>query len=150
MLGQQQERFASARSWGVGQVASPEAKLRDRIEILEEENQQLRDKIAHITGKNDAWAARRAFGLTEAESFIFMMLVRCGQAEYRQLQESIYSDGRLEEIMDTDNAIRAHLKRIRRKTRKFGIDFETVYSFGYRMTEKARATARAILDKTPR
>ncbi|TJV51129.1 MAG: hypothetical protein E5Y01_16200 [Mesorhizobium sp.] len=118
---------------------------RERIEMLEEENRQLKDKIAKLTGRNDANVARKVFGLTEAEAAIVMMLVTCGEAEYGQLQASIYTDRDLVELLDPDWAIRSHMKRIRRKTRLHGIDFETVYGMGYRMSEACRAKARATI-----
>ncbi|TGS80315.1 hypothetical protein EN818_30850, partial [Mesorhizobium sp. M3A.F.Ca.ET.175.01.1.1] len=107
---------------------------RERIEMLEEENRQLKDKIAKLTGRNDANVARKVFGLTEAEAAIVMMLVTCGEAEYGQLQASIYTDRHLVELLDPDWAIRSHMKRIRRKTRLHGVDFETVSGVAYRVS----------------
>lgn len=121
------------------------SKAADRIAFLEEENRQLRATIASLTGRNDARMARKVFGLTEAEASIVMMLVTCGEAEYGQLQASIYTDRHLVEILDPDWAIRSHMKRIRRKTRLHGVDFETVYGMGYRMGEASRAKARQML-----
>lgn len=120
---------------------------RARIETLEEENRQLKATIAGLTGRNEARKARKAFGLTEAEASIVMMLVTCGEAEYGQLQSSIYTDRHLVEILDPDWAIRSHMKRIRRKTRPYGVDFETVYGMGYRMTEASRAQARRAIAR---
>ncbi|TGP28230.1 helix-turn-helix domain-containing protein [Mesorhizobium sp. M2D.F.Ca.ET.232.01.1.1] len=120
---------------------------RERIEMLEEENRQLKDRIAELTGRHDAKAARKAFGLTEAEASIVMMLVTRGEAEYGQLQASIYTDRHLVELLDPDWAIRSHMKRIRRKMRPHGIDFETVYSMGYRMSDACRAAVRTIIGR---
>jgi hypothetical protein len=118
----------------------------DHIEMLREENRQLREHIARLTGRDHKQAARRLFNLTDAEACIVMMLVTCGQAEYGALQDSIYSDRVLERIMDPDWAIRSHMKRIRKKTQPHGVYFETVYSYGYRMTEENRARARKLLE----
>ncbi|ESY89044.1 hypothetical protein X739_00685 [Mesorhizobium sp. LNHC220B00] len=122
-------------------------RARDRIEILEEENRQLKATIAKLTGRDDARLARKAFDLTEAEACIFMMLVTCGEAQYGQLQASIYTDRHLVALLDPDWAIRSHMKRIRRKTRPHGIDFGTVYGFGYAMSETCRTKARGILAR---
>ncbi|TPL40666.1 helix-turn-helix domain-containing protein [Mesorhizobium sp. B2-4-6] len=125
----------------------PDRASRDRIETLQEENRQLKATIARLTGRNDAKMARKVFGLTEAEASIVMMLVSCGEAEYGQLQASIYTDRDLVELLDPDWAIRSHMKRIRRKTRPHGIDFQTVYGMGYRMSEACRAKARAAIAR---
>lgn len=117
----------------------------ERCEVLQEEIHQLRCEIAKLTGRDEAIVARKTFGLTEAESFIFMMLVKCGRATYAQLQGSVYTDGRLEEIDDPDWAIRSHMKRIRLKTRPFGVDFGTIYSYGYEMDEETRLIVRTLM-----
>lgn len=118
----------------------------EQLEILREENRQLRATIARLTGKDHKQAARRLFHLTDAEACIVMMLISCGQAEYSALQDSIYTDRALERIMDPDWAIRSHMKRIRKKTEPHGVYFESVYSYGYRMTEENRARARKLLE----
>jgi len=122
---------------------------RERIEMLEEENRQLRDRIERLTGKDDRMVARRIFGFTEAEAIIFTTLVHCGQTDMVQLEAAIFSEGDLLRLQDTGQAIRSHVKRMRKKMRGFGIDFETVYGFGYSVTEECRAVARRMLAGRP-
>ncbi|WP_189375079.1 helix-turn-helix domain-containing protein [Mesorhizobium sp. M4A.F.Ca.ET.020.02.1.1] len=120
---------------------------RDRIEILEEENRQLRATIAKLVGGDDTETARLTLSLTEAEATIFTLLVRCGVATYGQIQSAIYDVDRLDMINDVGEAIRSHVKRIRKKLRPLGIDFTTIYSLGFEMDEACRARARLMLAR---
>lgn len=124
-----------------------------RIETLEEENRQLRAQIAALQGRDMLGKVRRAFGFTEAEGIIVCVLMRNRFATYETLQDAVYSDGRLCEMDDPSAALRAHMKRIRRKTRPHGVDFKTVYSMGFEMSEASFASARETVrfagyDKT--
>lgn len=121
--------------------------LRDRIEILEEENRQLKATIAKLTGVDIAEAARLALDLTEAEALIFGLLVHCGVATYGQIQSAIYDLDKLDTINDVGEAIRSHIKRIRKKLRPVGLNFSTIYSFGFEMDETCRAKARLVLAR---
>jgi DNA-binding response OmpR family regulator len=121
--------------------------LRDRIEILEEENRQLKATIAKLTGVDIAQVARLAFDLTEAESLIFALLVHCGIATYSQIQSAIYNIDKLDTINDVGESIRSHIKRIRKKLRPVGLNFSTIYSFGFEMDDVCRAKARGILER---
>ncbi len=120
--------------------------LRDRIEILEEENRQLKATIAKLSGLDIAQTARLAFDLTEAESLIFALLVHCGVGTYGQIQAAIYTFDQLDTISDIGESIRSHIKRIRKKLRPHGLNFTTVYAFGFEMDEACRAKARALLN----
>lgn len=122
-------------------------RYRDRIEILEEENRQLKATIAKLTGVDIARAARLAFDLTEAESLIFALLVHCGIATYGQIQSAIYNLDKLDTINDVGESIRSHIKRIRKKLRPIGLNFSTIYSFGFEMDETCRTKARGILAR---
>lgn len=127
---------------------SAESRLRareDRIDELREENRQLRERIAELTGANDAWAARKAFGLTDTEARVLMLIVRCGQAEYRHLEDSIWGEDDGCESDNPGGCIRSHVKRLRRKIRPHGVDIGTIYGFGFAMDEATRAKVRKIL-----
>ena len=58
----------------------------ERIEMLEEENRQLKAEVAKLNGRNEIEIARRVFNLTNAEAIIFTKLLRCGMAEHGALQ----------------------------------------------------------------
>lgn len=126
--------------------ALPEKKLRDELEILAEENHQLKATIARLTGSDSSGAARKVFGLTEAEANIVMILVERGVATYDHIQSAIYSFDTLERINDVGEAIRSHIKRIRQKLRPRGLDFSTTYGLGFEMDDAGRAKARALLN----
>jgi len=117
----------------------------DRMDVLEEENRQLKAMVAKLTGVDIASAARLSFDLTEAEALIFGLLVHCGVATYGQIQSAIYDIDKLDTINDVGEAIRSHIKRIRKKLRPLGLTFSTIYSFGFEMSDATRSRARAML-----
>lgn len=71
--------------------------LRDRIEYLEEENRQLRQRLTAKDGEDFCLRAHRAFGLTKAEGRILAVLVRCGLAETSALYDALYGFNELDE-----------------------------------------------------
>lgn len=123
-------------------------RLRERIECLEEENRQLRDRIGHLTGQYEKHreAAIAKFRLSPAEAVFFLMLVHRGAATHEQLRASLFSDEQYERISRIDEAVRSHAKRLRRKIRPQGLDFTTVYGFGFQFDEETRRLAKHRLE----
>lgn len=117
----------------------------ERIEILEEENRQLKERIAKLSGHDDAEALQFLFGLTPTESQILALLVHRGSADYDQLELVSLPDDRGDRVEDINGAIRSHIKRIRRKVRPHGIDLTTVYEFGYTMSDEMRRATREMI-----
>lgn len=126
----------------------PIRELRTKYEMLEEENRQLRDRIAKLTGQDQRAAVRHVFGFTETEAGIFVTLLTCGVCEYDTLKSAAYSDHALMTMENPEWALRAHMKRIRRQTRPFGIDFITLYGRGFEMSDGARERARSLLKRS--
>jgi len=118
---------------------------RDRIEYMEAEIRWLRDKIAKLEGRDLVARSRAVFGLTVCEASIFTLLVRCGTADFDALIDAVY-EGR-DEPRDLLWAIRHHVKRIRPKVARHGVEIETAFGVGYRMSDEARAKARAALKR---
>jgi hypothetical protein len=126
-----QERF--------GKPARP---VRARVD---DEVDELRDRLAAFSGGDAQLVARRTFGLNRAEATIFMLLVRLGVATYGQIQSAIYSFDALEAIEDVGEAIRSHVKRLRRKLRAHELALATIYGLGFEMAEPVRNKAKAML-----
>lgn len=112
---------------------------RIRMECLEEENRQLRDRIAELEGTNLIRDARLAFGLTGTEALIFCLMYQGRVLDYGRLIEAVYDVDDDQE--DVNGAIRTHIKRLRRRVRPHGIDFTTIYGFGYEMDARSHAVA---------
>lgn len=126
----------------------PIRELRTKYEMLEEQNRQLQAHIARLTGQQDARRIRKAFNFTETEAKMVAALVHRGSCDYDTLKFLAYSDSDLLTIADPDWALRSHMKRIRRKTRPHGIDFVTVYGFGFEMVEEDRRAAQALMRES--
>lgn len=126
-------------------VQPPKAVTDSRLETLEEENRQLKDRISKLSGYEDAEALQYAFVLTPTESHVLALLVHRGSADYSQLEFAAFPDGRGDDMEDVVGAVRSHIKRLRRKIRPHGIDVNTVYEFGYTMTDDARSAAKRMI-----
>lgn len=120
--------------------------LRDRIEYLEEENRQLRERLASKDGDDFCTRAHRAFGLTKAEGRILAVLVRCGLAETSALYDALYGFNELDEPEKPNEAVRSHMKRMRRKLRPAGVEIETHYGFGFALGDEGRAAVRRAVE----
>lgn len=116
---------------------------------VEDEVHELRERLAAFSGGDDLVTARRRFGLNRAEATIFMMLVRCGLATYDHIQSAVYSFDALDVIEDIGEAMRSHVKRLRRKLRGHGLEITTTYGFGFEMAEAMRGRAKALLAQVP-
>jgi hypothetical protein len=128
-------------------TARPEGeRLRDRIELLQEENRQLRDRIARLTGRDDAAKSRLAFGLTDGEALIFCTILHCGLASYSTLIDVLWHDRDEDLPEEVECAVRSHVKRLRRRLRPYGVNIGTVYSIGVSMDEAMRARSRRIME----
>ncbi|WP_136617034.1 MULTISPECIES: helix-turn-helix domain-containing protein [Mesorhizobium] len=125
-----------------GQASPRQAKRQDR---LDDEVHELRERLAAFSGGDDLQTARRRFGLNKAEATIFMMLVQRGVASYDHLASALYSFDALERIDDLGEAIRSHVKRLRRKLKPHGPTFTTSYGFGFEMSEPQRSAAKVAL-----
>lgn len=117
----------------------------ERLEEVEEENRQLREQRDRLMGFADAEAVQFAFKLTPVEAKVLALLLHRGVADYEQLIAITCVDGAIE-LESPEGAVRSHIKRMRKKLRTHGIDFETVYGFGFELDEASRNKARRMVD----
>jgi hypothetical protein len=121
------------------------AKPRDE---MEEENHQLRARIAELTGQTekDREACIKAFRLTPTETTLFLTLVHRGAAPHELLKDTLFDADQIEKMEDVGESIRSHAKRLRRKIRSHGLEFSTVYGFGFEMDDYNRRLAKRRLE----
>jgi DNA-binding response OmpR family regulator len=123
--------------------------LRRAVDRLEEENRELRARLETFLPSDDLLTLRRRYSMTPAEAAIFLILVRRGVATYAQIESTIYNADRVAMIDQLPEAIRSHIKRLRKKAKAMGIDFGTLYSIGFDMSEAMRSRAKAMLAGEP-
>lgn len=117
----------------------------EQIEMLQEENRQLRERIAKLEGGDDADKAIRIFRMSRRMSIAFSMLLNRDVSRW-DILNATHDDDRQMRLENPDWAINTLIKYMRQKIRPFGIDIESVYGFGYRMTEENRSRARKLLE----
>ncbi len=118
--------------------------LRRQNDLLRERITELESHVRRLSGDDEAERAQRYLGLSVSESKIFGFMVRRGSADYGLLAEALYWDNEYPE--DVTNAVRAVMKRMRRKIRPLGMDMTTEYRVGWSMTDAVRARARELLE----
>lgn len=119
-----------------------EAALRDRIDYLEAENAQLRKQLAVDVIDDFAVRCRRAFGLTATEAHILNVLMRRAQVAKASLFEALYGD-RI--AAPEPKVLDVMVHKLRRKIGQRGIQIETIWGVGYRLTPDMRAKIEALL-----
>ena len=116
----------------------------DQIEMLREENRQLRERIARLEGGDDASKAIRVFGLSKRQAIAFSMLLN-RDADKWSILDATHDADRQAMLENPEWAINTLIKHVRKRIRPHGVDLESVYGFGYRMTEENRSRARKLL-----
>lgn len=115
-----------------------------RIEGLEAENERLRDRIAQLEDAMGLdFVAPLEWRLTRAETALFGVLLAREFATKEALLAGVARDptGDAPEIKIVD----VFVCKARRKLRPFGIEIETIWGRGYRLTPESKAAARAQL-----
>lgn len=115
-----------------------------RIEGLEAENGRLRDRIAQLEEAMGLdFIAPLEWRLTRAETALFGVLLAREIATKEALLTGIVRDptGEAPEIKIVD----VFVCKARRKLRPFGIEIETLWGRGYRLSPEVKALARAQL-----
>lgn len=123
-------------------MSTIEAKLRERIAFLQEENILLRSTL-QTSAK--AW---NPLGLTGMESAMFDLLMRVETASFDALHGALEvrlpnPDGRAKNYI---SVVACHA---RRKLRKHGIELLSAWGFGYRIPEEGKRRARNICGAQP-
>lgn len=114
-----------------------------RLEALEAENQRLRDELDMLRTtfgcEPSVWPAE--WCLTGKEGRIVGALMARETCTKVQLMAALYQPG-----VDDEPEIKiidVFVCKVRKKLRPFGINIETVWGVGYRMTPAAKAVAKA-------
>lgn len=118
----------------------------DQIEMLREENRQLRERIAKLQGGDDVAKCIRIFKMSKRQAIAFSMLLNC-DANRWDILDATHDDGRQQMLSSAEWAISCLMRHVRNRTRPFGIEIESVYGFGYRMTTENRRLSRQILEE---
>lgn len=153
------KRIATGRNGSIGVLlvkkrqspAKPidlDRRLKARLEILEEENRQLKDRIAQLVGQSSYELARVIFGLTPKQAMLFNLLVARGQASRDQILETAYDTDSALSLEDSYQAVGTLVKNTRRAVAPFGVKIATCYGMGWRMDDASRSLAQSILRRS--
>jgi two-component system cell cycle response regulator CtrA len=109
-----------------------------RLAISERENETLRERVRQLELALYAGAqVPLDWGLTQQESIVVGALLRTEMATKERLMTALYG-GRIDEGAEV-KVIDVFVCKVRKKLRAFGLEIETVWGQGYRMSAAARA-----------
>jgi two-component system cell cycle response regulator CtrA len=109
-----------------------------RLAIFERENETLRERVRQLELALYAGAQVPVdWGLTLQESIVVGALLRTEMATKERLMTALYG-GRIDDGGEI-KIIDVFVCKARKKLRAFGVEIETVWGQGYRMSAAARA-----------
>lgn len=117
-----------------------------RLEALEAANARLRDRVAELEDALGFTIEMPVYlGLTSAEARVFGALMKRPTWTKEQLMVALYSDRPDDppEIKIVD----VFICKLRKKLRPIGVDIETLWGQGYRLTPAMRERAAAIIER---
>lgn len=115
--------------------------LRERCEILEEENRQLRELLAPRIEWPPEWKLSRSM-----RTILSALYARQGFVSSEALLQALYGS---DEDLRHENIVKIFVSKMRRRlTLALGIDhtIHTVWGSGYCLTPEARAAIAEVLD----
>ncbi len=90
-----------------------------------------------------------ALGLRHTPARIFSVLMAKSSVPVSSLLNIIYADRAAERDIPSIETIKVFVWTLRNKLKPYGIEIETVWGEGWRMTEANKAKARKIIDGRP-
>ncbi len=114
-----------------------------RLEVVEQENLLLRERIAALESiLMDCARPEMEWGLTSQEVRVFGVLVNRELATKDAIMAGLYSDRAGEEGEVEPKIVDVFVCKIRKKLKPFGVEIRTVWGQGYTLDPKTRATYR--------
>ncbi|WP_448031522.1 helix-turn-helix domain-containing protein [Bradyrhizobium liaoningense] len=117
----------------------------DLVQRLEHENDELRERIRVL---EELVGIRidvpLVFGLTAHEAVLFGLLLRRDLVTKEMAMVGLYGDR-----PDLDPEIKivdVYVCKARKKLKRFGVEIETVWGRGYRLSAESKAIAQGFLD----
>lgn len=117
----------------------------ERIEELEEEVRQLKERLAEMEGQQWHPAARRLFGATNKQAAFICLLAKRGDVTRSVCIDTVYAMSNYAGIDDGYQAISALTKQCRKHLRRFGMEVQTVYGRGWRISQETQAQLRQLI-----
>lgn len=112
---------------------------------LYRENESLRELVRYYETLPDVtdWRPAKIMGLTKSQAGVLRLLFQRVQVSREQLFHHCYH-GDPDRMPAGSNLPSVYIKLIRNKTRRYGIEIETVWGQGYRLPTESRAAISAM------
>lgn len=114
-----------------------------RLEVVEQENLLLRERIAFLEAiLVDCARPPMEWGLTQQETRVFGTLVNRELATKDAVMAALYSDRAGAEGEVEPKIVDVFVCKIRKKLKPFGVEIRTVWGQGYTLDAETRAAYR--------
>lgn len=126
-------------------VPETQDRLRVENEHLRAENERLREELRYYETlpSADDWTPRFTLGLTRTQGGVLRLLVQRGRVSSEQLLHHCYH-GDPDRIPTDPQLPKVYICQLRKKLRPFGLEIETIWGDGYRMSPEHREAVRAM------
>jgi two-component system cell cycle response regulator CtrA len=116
--------------------------MQARIDVLERENEELRETIAILRSENvhDEWMAAPELMLTAKEEEICRVLLKRSRVHREALHRLLY----LQEPETELKIIDVFVCKVRKKLAPFGVVIQTIWGQGYTLAEGSREKLLAL------
>jgi len=118
------------------------------IDMLREENRQLRDQIAKITGGDELLAVKRAFRCSFLQAKVIAYFIHRGEARRDILLDHCYPRDAQLHYDGIELALACLIKHVRKRLKKHGLELTTHYSLGWSMSDEHRRQAKQVVAGT--
>ncbi len=118
----------------------------DLVEKLEQENDELRERIrVHEEIVGIRIEVPLVFGLTSHEAMLFGLLLKRDLVTKEMAMLGLYGD---RPNLDPEiKIVDVYICKARKKLKRFGVEIETVWGRGFRLTAESKAIAQGLLDQ---
>ncbi|RYE48320.1 MAG: helix-turn-helix domain-containing protein [Hyphomicrobiales bacterium] len=116
--------------------------LRDEVELLREENRQLKERLGLSPTTQFFLEARRRLELQPQTARVLAALIGGPLVSKAELLEAMCVGWEERELKNVD----VRIFHLRKALRPHGIEIETIWGTGYRLVPEMKARVRALLD----
>lgn len=108
-----------------------------RCEVLDRENDELRERIRVSQGDDPGIALKMFFGLTMSENVILSELMRRESVSKQRASNALYAH-RVDDNIPEPKIVDVFVCRLRRKLKRHGVEITTAWGAGYYLTPEAK------------
>jgi two-component system, cell cycle response regulator CtrA len=117
-----------------------------RCDVLDRENDELRERLKVSQGKEPPIAQKMLFGLTNAENVILTELIRRESLSKNGARRALYSH-RIDDNIPAEKIVDVFVCKMRKKLKRHGIEIATAWGAGYYLTPAMKRAVESLTSE---